>query len=110
MTHTCTGCVLMDCWGGVCQWQKGCKSLKNAMQHCTEAITEYSTHKLRSGSAVLLAYDVRRHQRIHPKVSKIPAAWEHHRSQRNAPALQPSNRDIWRLRHWLHGTILKIPW
>ena len=50
MTHTCTGYALTACWGDVYQQQKVCKSLKNAMQRRTEAITKYSAHKPKSSS------------------------------------------------------------
>ena len=51
MTHTCIGYALMAYWGDVCQWWKDFKSTRNAMQHHTEAITEYSAHKPKSSSA-----------------------------------------------------------
>ena len=56
---------------------------------------------------ILLANNVWRHQRIHSKVSKVPISWKHQLSQCNAPALQPSNRNIWCVGYWLHGAIPK---
>jgi hypothetical protein len=56
---------------------------------------------------ILLANDVRRHQRIHLKVLEMSVARRHHVSQCNAPQLQPSNRNIWCVGHWLHGAIPK---
>jgi hypothetical protein len=51
MTHTYKGYALTAYWGDVHQQRKVCKSSRNAMQQHTEAITEYSAHKLKSGSA-----------------------------------------------------------
>ena len=50
MTHTYIGYALTAYWGDVFQRRKAYKSSRNAMQHHTEAITEYSTHKPKSGS------------------------------------------------------------
>ena len=58
---------------------------------------------------ILLANNVWRHQRIHLKVSKMLAVRWHHLSQCNAPPLQSSNRNIWCVGHWLHGTVSKVP-
>jgi hypothetical protein len=58
---------------------------------------------------VLLANNVRGHQRIHPKVSEVLVPRKHQLSQCDAPTLQPSNRNIWCVEHWLHGAISKVP-
>ena len=59
---------------------------------------------------ILLADDVRRHQGVHPKVSKMLATRWHYSSQYNAPPLQPTSGDLQCLGHWLHGAIPKVPW
>ena len=59
---------------------------------------------------ILLANHVRGHQRLHPKMPKMPAPWRNHRKRCNAPTEQPLGRIIWRLGHWLHGTIPKVLW
>ena len=38
----------------------------------------------------------------------MPVARWHHVSQCNAPQVQPLNRNIWCVGHWLHGAIPKV--
>ena len=56
----------------------------------------------------LLANNVWRHQRIHPKVLKMPDAGWHNNSQCNAPHKQSPSRTIRHLGRRLHGTIPEV--
>ena len=108
MIHTYTGMcwwsiekMRTNSWRFSDHWEVSCSTIRRLLRSVLHTGKNLAVW-------ILLANDVWRHQRVYLKVSKMSAAGQYQRSQCNAPPLQPPDRSLWCLGHWLHGTLPEV--
>ena len=110
MIRTSTEFVLMACWEDVYPQPKEWESLRNVMRHHMGGIMVYTVLRPRSGKADSFGQPCTRTPKTSSGNAEVASTMEESLQEMQCPTEQPPSRIIWRLGHWLHGTIPKVLW